>query len=197
MKIIGLTGTSGSGKGYVCSLFSLYGIKSIDTDKTVHALYSDDEDCRNELREEFGEGIFDAQGNICRKTLASIVFSNKEKLIRLNTIVHKYVIKKCDEEKQAAKMRGEKAFIIDAPQLFEAKREDSCDIVVAVTADVEVRRKRLAERDNLSHADIERRIKNQHTDEFFAEKADYVIVNNGKEDLKSQIEKILSSEDIL
>ena len=150
MKIIGLTGTSGSGKGYVCSLFSSYGIKSIDTDKTVHALYSDDEDCRTELREEFGEGIFDAQGNICRKTLASIVFSNKEKLIRLNTIVHKYVIKKCDEEKQAAKMRGEKAFIIDAPQLFEAKMEDSCDIVVAVTADVEVRRKRLAERDNLS-----------------------------------------------
>lgn len=197
MKIIGLTGTSGSGKGYVCSLFSSYGIKSIDTDKTVHALYSDDEDCRNELREEFGEEIFDAQGNICRKTLASIVFSNREKLIRLNTIVHKYVIKKCDEEKQAAKIRGEKAFIIDAPQLFEAKMEASCDIVVAVTADVEVRRKRLAERDNLSHADIERRIKNQHTDEFFAEKADYVIVNNGKEDLKSQIEKILSSEDIL
>ncbi len=197
LKVIGLTGTSGSGKGYVCELFSSYGIRSIDTDKTVHALYSEDEDCRNELREEFGENIFDCEGNICRKTLASIVFSNKERLADLNRIVHKYVIKKCEEEIYAAKIRGEKAFIIDAPQLFEAKMESTCDIVVAVTADIDVRRERLSKRDRLSAEDIERRLKNQHTDEFFAEKADYVIVNNGNEDLKIQIEKILSEEEIL
>jgi len=197
LKIIGLTGTSGSGKGYVSAIFSSYGIRSIDTDKTVHTLYESDEECRNELREEYGDGIFDEDGNINRKALAAIVFSDKEKLVKLNSIVHKYVIKKCDEEKEHAKMRGEKAFIIDAPQLFEAKMENTCDMVIAVTADVDIRRKRLAIRDDLSDADIERRIKNQHTDEFFAEKADYVIINNGNDDLKPQIEKILSTEGII
>lgn len=197
MKIIGLTGTSGSGKGYVCGIFSSYGISSIDTDKTVHALYESDKECRNELLEEFGESIFDTDGNICRKALAQIVFSDREKLARLNSIVHKYVIKKCEEEIDKARARGEKALIIDAPQLFEAKMQDSCDFTVAVTADTSVRIKRLTARDRLPEAEIEKRIKNQHTDEFLGSKADYVIVNNGNDDLKLQIEKILDAEELL
>lgn len=196
MKIIGLTGTSGSGKGYVSEIFSSYGIRSIDTDKTVHTLYESDEKCRNELRGEFGDSIFDADGNICRKTLAQIVFSDREKLDKLNSIVHRYVIKKCEEEIEKARINGEKAFMIDAPQLFEAKMESICDIVVAVTADTSVRIKRLLARDGISDADIEKRIKNQHTDEFFIEKADYVIINNGNDDVKLQIEKILVAEEI-
>ncbi|MBQ1225832.1 MAG: dephospho-CoA kinase [Clostridia bacterium] len=197
MKIIGLTGPSGSGKGYVSEIFSSYGIRSIDTDKTVHALYESDKECRNELLAEFGESIFDAQGNICRKALAQIVFSDREKLLRLNSIVHKYVRKKCDEEIEKSRINGEKALIIDAPQLFEAKMEDVCDFTVAVTADTAVRIKRLSERDMLSDADIEKRIKNQHTDEFFREKADYTVINNGDDDLILQIEKILEAEEIL
>ncbi len=197
MKIIGLTGPSGSGKGYVCGIFSSYGIRSIDTDKTVHTLYERDKECRNELLEEFGEGIFDTDGNVCRKTLAQIVFSDREKLARLNSIVHKYVIKKCEEEIKKARINGEKALIIDAPQLFEAKMEGICDFTVAVTADTSVRTKRLSVRDGMSGADIEKRIRNQHTDEFFREKADYNVINNGNDDLKLQIEKILEAEEIL
>jgi dephospho-CoA kinase len=197
MKIIGLTGPSGSGKGYVSEIFSSYGIRSIDTDKTVHALYESDKECRKELLEEFGESIFDKDGNVCRKTLAQIVFSDREKLLRLNSIVHKYVRKKCDEEIEKSRINGEKALIIDAPQLFEAQMEDICDFTVAVTADTAVRIKRLSTRDGLCDADIEKRIKNQHTDEFFREKADYVIVNSGNDDLKLQIEKILEAEEIL
>ena len=107
MKIIGLTGPSGSGKGYVCEIFSSYGIRAIDTDKTVHTLYESDEECRNELQREFGDSIFTSYGNVCRKTLAQIVFSDREKLARLNSIVHKYVIKKCEEEIKKAQSEAE------------------------------------------------------------------------------------------
>ena len=67
---------------------------------------------------------------------------------------------RCEEEIEKSRINGEKALIIDAPQLFEAKMEDVCDFTVAVTADTAVRIKRLSERDMLSDADIEKRIKN-------------------------------------
>ncbi len=196
MKVIGLTGTSGSGKSYACKIFALYKIKSVDTDKVVHALYKKDEECKNELRREFGDGIFNEKGSVCRTRLRKIVFSDKEKLEKLNKTVHKYVVKKCNEKIEKAAKKGEKAIIIDAPLLYEAGMDKSCDFVVAVTADPDLRRERLAHRDNLSEKDIEKRIKNQHTDSFFAQKSDYVIINNG-EDIRPQIEKILELEELL
>ncbi len=197
MKIIGLTGTSGSGKGYVSKILSKYNIASVDTDKIVHTLYSDNAECKNELRENFGESVMLPDGNVDRKELAKIVFSDKNKLLLLNATVHKYVIKICDEMARDAEKRGEKAFVIDAPQLFEASMQEKCDFVVAVIADKDVRRARLEKRDNLSREDIEKRLANQHSDSFFHEKADYVIINNGNNDTVSQIEKILSEEELL
>lgn len=194
MKIIGLTGTSGSGKGFVCALLESYGIESVDTDSVVHELYEKDVECRNELREAFGEEIFAQDGSLCRPRLAEIVFSDKEKLALLNATVHKYVIKKCDELAQSARQNGKKAIVIDAPQLYEAKMENNCDFVIAVVADTEIRRERLSRRDHIAQSDIDRRIKNQHTDDFFRKNADYVIINNGKEEITPQIEKILASE---
>lgn len=194
MKVIGLTGTSGSGKGYVCDIFASYSIKSIDTDKIVHALYKKDDECKRELRNEFGEDIFNSYGSVCRTRLRKIVFSDKEKLQRLNKIVHKHVIKKSEEKIKKAQEKGKKAIIIDAPLLYEAGIDERCDLVIAVAADVDIRKARLAERDGLSDDEIDRRIKNQHTDNFFIEKADYVIINNGKEEITPQIEKILKAE---
>lgn len=197
MKVIGLTGTSGSGKGYVCDAFSKYSVNSIDTDKIVHLLYKKDEDCKNELRDRFGDAIFNSYGSVCRTRLRKIVFSDKEKLQILNKTVHKHVIKKCEEKIKEAEKRGKKAIIIDAPLLYEAGLDKRCDFVIAVTASEDVRRARIAERDHLNEKDIESRMKNQHSDAFFAEKADYTIVNNGNEDVLLQVEKILSSEGLL
>ena len=194
MKVIGLTGTSGSGKGYACTVFARYGIRSLDTDKIVHALYKKDDECKSELRAEFGDQIFNPYGSVCRTRLRKIVFSDKEKLGRLNTIVHKHVILKSNEKIKQAREKGKKAIIIDAPLLYEAGMDKDCDFVVAVVADEDIRKERLQKRDGISAFEIERRMKNQHTDDFFAKKADYVIVNNGQKDIAPQIEKILDAE---
>ena len=197
MKIVGLTGTSGSGKGFVCQILSKYSIISVDTDKIVHALYKKDDECKNEIRVTFGEGVFNPYGSVCRTRLRKIVFSDAEKLKTLNKIVHKHVIKKCEEKIADAEKKGKKAIVIDAPLLYEAKMDEMCDFVIAVTADPSVRRIRIAERDGLNESDIEKRMKNQKDDSFFSEKADYTILNDGKSDVTEQIEKILSSEGLL
>ncbi len=197
MKVIGLTGASGSGKGFVCQILSKYSIISVDTDKVVHALYKKDDECKNELRATFGEGIFNPYGSVCRTRLRKIVFSDAEKLRTLNKIVHRHVIRKCEEKIASAERKGKKAIVIDAPLLYEAGMDKTCDFVIAVVADNEIRRARIAERDKLSDEDIEKRMKNQKNDSFFTEKADYTIVNDGESDLAPEIEKILLSEGLL
>lgn len=197
LKIIGLTGASGSGKSFACRIFSKYSINSIDTDKVVHALYKKDDECKRELRETFGEGIFNPYGSVCRTRLRKIVFSDSEKLKILNSVVHKHVIKKCEEKISDAQRIGKKAIVIDAPLLYEAGMDKMCDFVIAVIADSDIRRERIAARDKISDSDIEKRMKNQKDDNFFTEKADYTVINDGVSDVELQIEKILSSEGLL
>ena len=95
MKLIGLTGTTGSGKGYVSTFFARAGIESIDTDAIVHRLYREDKDCIGALVQAFGE-ILAEDGSVNRKTLASIVFADRSKLATLNSIVHKYVAREVE-----------------------------------------------------------------------------------------------------
>lgn len=197
LKIIGLTGASGSGKGYVSAIFSKYAITSIDTDKVVHALYKKDDECKKELRETFGEGIFNPYGSVCRTRLRKIVFSDAEKLKTLNSVVHKHVIRKCEEKIAQARKKGKAAIVIDAPLLYEAGMDKICDFVIAVVADIDIRRERISARDNISESDIEKRMQNQKDDSFFTEKADYTLINNGETDVTSQIENILASEGLL
>ena len=197
MKIIGLTGASGSGKGYVSAVFSKYSITAVDTDKVVHALYKKDDECKRELRETFGEGIFNPYGSVCRTRLRKIVFSDPEKLKTLNSVVHKHVIRKCEEKIADARKKGKAAIVIDAPLLYEAKMDKMCDFVIAVVADIDIRRERIAVRDKLCESDIEKRMQNQKDDSFFTEKANYTIINNGETDVSDQIENILSLEGLL
>ena len=79
MKIIGLCGGSGSGKGAVCDLFLELGIPSIDTDALYHKMTSSDSPCLRALAEEFGASIIDVHGKLDRAVLRGIVFSSTER----------------------------------------------------------------------------------------------------------------------
>ena len=85
MKVIGLCGGSGSGKGLACRFFAQCDIKIIDTDGIYHALTSADTDCLRELREAFGASVI-KQGKLDRGALADIVFASPEKLSLLNEL---------------------------------------------------------------------------------------------------------------
>lgn len=190
MKIIGITGRSGSGKGYVCARFAEHGIPMIDTDAVVHALYRENESCINELEAAFGP-LRSESGEVDRKKLGSIVFSDSEKLNKLNMIVHRYVAEEIERICTRLEADGHGAVLVDAPQLFEAHLEHICDLVIAVTAPEEIRIDRICKRDGISVEGASTRLNHQLEDDFFISHADVVIVNDGRSDVGDQVKKLL------
>ncbi|MBO5778369.1 MAG: dephospho-CoA kinase [Clostridia bacterium] len=190
MKLVGLTGTTGSGKGYVSGLFAQRGIDSIDTDAIVHSLYREDHHCIAELEAEFGP-IRGEDGSVNRKQLASIVFANESKLARLNAIVHRLVRQRVEEICLVREQEGCEFLLLDAPLLYEAGMVDICYRVIAVVAPQQIRLQRICARDGLTVEQAEQRMKHQHTDAFFAEKADYVICNDGQAIVEEWVDRII------
>jgi dephospho-CoA kinase len=190
MKLIGLTGTTGSGKGYVSGLFAKKGIDSIDTDAIVHRLYREDEHCIATLEAAFGP-IQAEDGSVNRKKLASIVFADESKLAKLNSIVHRLVRQRVEEICHTREQEGCEFLLLDAPLLYEAGMEDVCHRVIAVVAPQPIRLQRVCARDGLTLEQAEQRMNHQHTDAFFAEKADYVICNDGQAIVEEQVDRII------
>ena len=115
-----ITGPSGCGKGYVCELImKKYGYPCLNTDNLVHEMYKKNTALINKLSLEFGEKII-KNGAVNRDVLRGIVFNDKEKLVKLNTIVHKAVAENCTKWFSECEEKGSKAAFIDAKQFFEA-----------------------------------------------------------------------------
>ena len=193
MKIIGLTGGSGSGKSYVAKLFTDKGMRLIDADQICREIYEPGGNCLAEVQEQFGKTVFTPDGLLNRRALAKIVFVDREKLERLNQIVHKYILQKIENFLETFTKDGEKYIIIDAPQLFEAGLETRCDYIISVIAPIRLRIKRIVARDGISVHEAEARIAMQHDDRFFSERSDYVIDNRDEADTVSQVSKICSN----
>ena len=174
MKIIGLTGASGSGKSVIAKMF---GFPIVDADKAARAAVEIDE-CLESLVENFGEEILNNDKTLNRKELAKRAFAEKEKTNKLNEITHPFIIKIMNDEIDMHKQNGACAVVLDAPQLFEAGCEKMCDVVIGVLADKELRKKRIIARDNISEKDAVLRFSASKSDEFFIENCDYIIINN-------------------
>lgn len=200
MKIIGLCGSSGSGKGYVCRTFLKFGVPSIDTDRVYREITTKKGTlCLCELVLEFGEQILDTNGELDKKALASIVFEgegSRERLDKLNKITHKHI--KMDTEKILSeyKNEGKRAVIIDAPVLFESGFDKMCHFTVCVTAPYELKLERIISRDKIAKEKAEARLKNQLTDDELIRLSTYQIDNSNCE-IISQIENILKKENII
>ncbi|MEG2074402.1 MAG: dephospho-CoA kinase, partial [Angelakisella sp.] len=127
----------------------------------------------------FSPLIIDKDGNLNRRKLAQIVFRDGEKLERLNSIIFPYILEEAAQDIQKAKQAGAKLIVLDAPTLFESGADSFCDKIVVVSADDTTRLGRIMKRDKISPDEAARRMGSQHTDEFFASHADYIISNSG------------------
>lgn len=198
MKIIGLTGPSGSGKGYVCEILAAHGIPSVDTDAVYHSLLCPPSDCLDELRSTFGDSIITKAGTLDRRALADIVFSDKHSLEQLNSVTHKYILARTEVLLEDFRRQGAPAAVVDAPALFESGYNAHCDFVIAVTADLDVRLDRIIARDGLTKDAATRRINGQPADDFYISRATYTVRNNGCDDkLAAELCCIMSQENIL
>ncbi len=183
---IGLTGGSGSGKGYVGKIFESLGFKIIDADFYARQVFDQNKEILPRLQQEFGNNII-KDGALDRQLLADRAFKSKDATNKLNTIMHPAIIALCEKQAQGL-------CVLDAPQLFESNANTKCYKTVAVVADDETRIKRITQRDNITENQAKARLGAQMTNDEYMQKCDFVIYNNG-EDLQSQIQKIL--EEIL
>ena len=205
MRIIGITGNSGSGKTSICKI--LIGMKQNETDQfyTMPSFILDaDEIARemavpgkeyfNEIINIFGREILLSNGEINRAKLANIIFADSEKREALNSLTFNYVVK---EIKRRVSLSKSETVIIDASLLIESKLNEICDIVISVVADEDVKMKRICLRDNIDEDTAKKRIEAQPKDDFYIKNSNYVIVNNGDCDLKEildSIKEMLESE---
>ena len=190
MKIIGLCGGSGSGKGTACAFFNDLGVKSIDTDRLYHSIISTDSECAKELVEAFGTEI-KANPGIDRAKLRKVVFSSKESLALLNDITHRHIL---SEVRSIIKDQMDGiGIIIDAPLLFESGFDKECDVTVAVIADEHVRIDRIMKRDGISEEIAKARIASQIPSEELIRRCDYTLRNDTTEqELRQNVEQLYS-----
>ena len=180
MLTIGLTGQSGAGKGEFSRIFKSFDdIYCLDTDVTAREVVEKGKPCLDELCSYFGAEILQSDGSLDRKKLASIAFSDEEKHSHLNRITHFYITQEVKQWLNDAEKSGAKVAIIDAPLLFESGIDSICDITVGIIAPYATRLKRIIKRDKIDKKSAKLRLDAQPGDEFFEEKCDYIIANNG------------------
>ena len=193
MKVIGITGSSGSGKSTVAKIFEKkYDAKLVDADKIVKELTIPKTDYMYAIKNDIGEEFFQQDGNLNKKMLAEKIYSDEETLRKLNRLTFKYVV---DEMKKRIFETEENVsfVVIDAPLLIEAGLDKLCDYIIAVLANKEIKIQRICKRDNLDEKTAESRLKIQREDKFYADVSNFVIYNNGKEKLENEIEKIIEN----
>ena len=168
-----LTGGIGAGKSYVCSLLREKGVEIYDTDNAAKKLIAQSPEIRQQLKELIG--------GLDKQTIAAFLLKSEENKLAINSIVHPAVIK--DFLNSGFEW-------MECAIIYEAHLEQYVDKVIAVTAPREVRIERIMSRDGITRKEAEQWIDAQYPQEKVAERADFVIINDGNKDLQKQIEEL-------
>ena len=189
IRIIGVTGITGSGKSTVAGILKEHGGFVISADDLAHEAIKKGQDAYKKIVEVFGESMLMLDGEINRKSLGALVFGeeNKNNLSYLESIIHPFVLDKTRELVRSCKNQFA---VIDAPLLIESGLDEQCGDVWLITASDEIRISRIMARDGVDKAIAEKRLKSRQNEENLIKRADVVITNNGDYlSLREQVEK--------
>jgi len=183
--LVGITGGIGSGKSLICSVFRILGVPVFEADKAAREITGQNPTVKKELSAYFGPGIYNAEdGCLTRKKLASLIFNNRDSLSFVNRLVHPLVKESFDRWV----MEQKSAYILqEAAILFESGFYQFMDLNILITAPVELRIRRVMERDHISREQFMERMKNQWNDEEKSRLADFVIINDEVHPVMDQV----------
>lgn len=189
VKVIGLTGGIGSGKSTVSRMLRGLGARIIDADIISKELMQKGGSLLEEVTKHFGKEILLADGNLNRKKMANIIFSDRQKRQLLNDISHPKIIDEIKTRLENIKKMGEHdVIVIDCALLFEIGLDQLVDESWLVFVSEEVQISRLMTRDGLSVKEALNRINSQMSLAEKREKSDAFIDNSGSiENTQSQI----------
>ena len=174
MKIIGITGNSGSGKSTISKLISKnYEAKIIDADKIAKEMTKNNGEYLQAIRQAFGNDVI-KNNELDRKKLADIVFLNRAEKEKLDGLTFEYVVEEIKKE-------------LEANQNLDYQ----CDYTIGVIAPKTEKIKRICKRDNLSEEKALQRLNNQENDEFYIKKCDFIIENVDNEKTAKRVNEII------
>jgi dephospho-CoA kinase len=179
VPLIGLTGGMGAGKSTALDAMSVLGAEVLSTDKIVHELYCCDR-LREKLVERWGEEVAPG-GVVSRQAVAERVFSSDDERVWLEQTVWPLVGERVAVWLALARATEPppRAAVVETPLLFESGMDRVCDVTIALVADEALRRERAAAR---GHARVKERVARQLTQEQKAERATFIVHNDGSID---------------
>jgi len=181
-----------SGKSTVARMFEELGAKVIEADRIGHELLGSTQPPYNEIVRRFGKELLDASGEIDRRRLGAIVFSDAAKLRELNAILHPRIIERVEAEAQRYHAQDPRAVIlVDAALIFEAGIGGRFAKVIVAWCPPEMQIERLMAKAGLSRKEAEQRVASQIPSDEKRRRADYVIDCSGSpEDTRKQVERL-------
>ena len=190
IPVIGLTGQTGSGKTTVAAILKENGCEIVDTDILARKAVQNPEVIAM-LCKEFGDDII-VNGELDRRETARRAFATKEGTEALSAITHPEITRLSVELIHKAHENGARAAVIDAALLFDSPLACLCDKTVSVVASENIRLERIMKRDGISESDALLRMNAQPCTEYYTEKSDIIINNDGSLSLKEQISEVLN-----
>jgi dephospho-CoA kinase len=195
--IVGVTGGIACGKSTVTQLLAEKGATPINVDEIGHQLLRRGSPVMAELIRSFGAAILDESGDVSRKKLGAIVFTDKSARERLNAIMHPRIFQQSrSEARRLVAEDPNRVVLIDAALLIEVGGQDTVDVIVVVTASPKVQLQRLLNRSTaqnrpLSQAEAQARIDSQMPLSEKIKYADFVIENNSTiEELRQKVDAL-------
>ena len=188
MLRVGLTGSIGTGKSFVSSVFVELGCHVLDADQTAREVVMPGTEGLKTLVDAFGPDILASDGTLDRKRLGALIFADQSKREQLNHILHPFIIKRQDEILNAWEAEDPEGIgIVDAALMIESGGYQRFDKLIVVHCRPEVQLERLMLRDKLSRDEALRRINSQMPQEEKQKFADYLIdTSDGYESTRSQ-----------
>jgi dephospho-CoA kinase len=189
--VLGLTGGIATGKSTVASMFADLGARVISADRVVHDLLKHGTPVWHEVVAEFGEEIVDSAGEIDRGRLGGIVFSDPEKRLKLESIIHPRVLGYLRAQAEEFRKCGQGVLVLEIPLLVEVSAFDLVDKVLVVTAEQGTQIRRLEERSGISSEEALRRITSQMPLSKKVQYGDWVVSTDGSLcSTKAQVYKV-------
>lgn len=191
MKVIGITGNSGSGKSTISKLIeSKYDGIIIDADKIAKNMACNNSEYLQEIANTFGKEVL-SNNKLNREKMADIIFNDKNQKMKMDNITFKYVVNEIKIQLEAVREKY-KYVILDVPLLFESKLDELCDCTIGVIADRTAKIDRICKRDGITKEKAMQRINSQPRDDFYMEKCDYIINNTDIEEINLKVYEILT-----
>lgn len=180
---IAITGGIGSGKSYICEMLKKRGIDIYDCDSAAKRLIKTSADIRQRLTKLIGNNTY-VDGKLNKSAIAEFLLASESNAQAIDNIVHPAVARDFEDSG---------LLWMECAILYESGFNRLVDKVIAVIAPIDIRIDRVTRRDNITPDKAKEWIARQMNQEEVKAKADFVIVNDGKTDIASQIDIIINN----